>query len=168
MAWKFLYNNSGVTTEREAITSSAGAGDSGKIPGLDGSGRLDSTFMPVGIGAETKLIAASEDLSAGELVNIYDDTGAKVRLADASNGRVAHGFVLASVTNGNNATVYLEGTVTGLTSLTPGARMYLSGSSAGAATATAPSSSGYYLQPVGYAISTTEMTFEPQEPIVLA
>ena len=34
----------------------AGAGDAGKIPAVDSSGRLDTSFMPTGIGADTAAI----------------------------------------------------------------------------------------------------------------
>lgn len=168
MADKYIKLNNGSLTEVEAITSSAGAGDAGKIPALDGSGRIDNTMMPVGIGADTKSIEASENLAAGDLVNIHDSTGEKVRKADAANARRAHGFVLSAVTSGQNATVYFEGTITGLSGLTPGALMFLSGSAAGEASATAASGSGDIVQEVGVAVSATEISFEPGRPITLA
>src|SRR5262245_32059841 len=136
---KYLKQSSGQIAEESSIQSSAGAGDAGKIPALDASGRLDNTMMPVGIGAETKVMATSENLSAGMLVNIYDNSGTlTARKADASNGRRAMGFVLAGTTSPANATVYLEGTITGLTSKTPGAPQYLDDSSAGGLVETAP------------------------------
>lgn len=169
MAAKYLKNNSGQIAEVEGLVSSTGATDAGKIVALDASGKLDTSVMPSGIGAETKVCATSENLSAGELVNLYNDSGTiKARKADASNGRRAHGYVLASVTSPNNATVYLEGTITGLTGKTPGAAYYLSGATAGDVTATAPSTAGYLSQEIGYALSATEITFEPQQPITLA
>jgi hypothetical protein len=64
--------------------------------------------------------------------------------------------------------VYLDGTITGLTSLTPGAAYYLSGATAGAIVSTAPSTSGYLSQEVGVALSATELNFEEQQPITLA
>ena len=169
MADKYIKNNSGQLAEVEATVTSAGAGNAGDIVALDGSGKLDTTVLPTGIGATTKLAATTENLSAGDLVNLYNDSGTiKARKADASNGRRAHGFVLSSVTSPNNATVYLDGTITGLTGLTPGAAYYLSGSSAGAATATAPTTSGYISQEIGIALSATEINFEEQQPITLA
>lgn len=169
MADKYIKNNSGQLAEVEATVTSAGAGNAGDIVALDGSGKLDTSVMPVGIGAETKVAASSENLSAGDLVNLYNDTGTiKARKADASNGRRANGFVLSSVTSPANATVYLEGLITGLSSLTPGAAYYLSGGTAGAATATAPTTTGHLSQEIGIAVSDTEITFEPQQPITLA
>jgi hypothetical protein len=169
MADKYIKNNSGQLAEVEATVSSTGATEAGKIVALDGSGKLDVSTLPTGIGATTKVAATTENLSAGNLVNLFNDSGTiKARKADASNGRRAHGFVLTGTTSPNNATVYLDGTITGLTGLTPGAAYYLSGSTAGAATATAPSTAGYISQEIGIALSDTEINFEEQQPITLA
>ena len=169
MAQKFLRLLSGVIAELEALVTSAGAGDAGKIPALDATGKLDNSLMPVGTGADTKLIPASENLAAGDKVNIWNDSGtAKVRKADATTaGKEANGFVLSAVTLGNNATVYFDGTDTQLSSLTPGGVYYLA-TTAGGVTDTPPSGSGNVLQRVGRALSATELTFEPGEPITLA
>ena len=166
---KFLYYANGRAKEKAAIQSSAGAGDAGKIPALDASGRIDTTMMPVGIGADTKTITASEALAAGAVVNVWQSTGAKVRNADATaEGKEAIGFVLSSVSNGASATVYFEGTITGLSGLTEGARYYLSASTPGAVTATPPGSAGNVVQYIGTAISTTELSFEPDIIATLA
>jgi hypothetical protein len=50
---KYIANVTGQLTEIAGISTSAGAGDAGKIPQLDGTGRLDATLMPVGLGAES-------------------------------------------------------------------------------------------------------------------
>lgn len=121
----------------------------------------------IGAQGQTKVIGASEALTAGDLVDIWNDSGTvKVRKASASAGYPAEGFVLANVGLGANATVYLFGTVTGLGSLTAGARQFLS--TAGARTETAPSTEGYIVQEVGVALSATEMKFEPQPTVLLA
>lgn len=169
MADKYIKNNAGQLAEVEGTVTSAGAGDAGKIVALDSSGKLDNSIMPSGIGADTEVMATSENLSAGDLVNIWNDSGTrKARKADASNGRRAHGFVLAGTTSPSNATVYLSGDITGLTSLTPGTAYYLSGATAGAVTDTAPSTAGYISQEIGTAVSTTAIAFEQQQPITLA
>lgn len=166
MADKYIYNNSGTLTEKAAIISSAGAGDSGKIIALDAAGRIDNSMMPVGIGTDTGAVTASENLSAGDFVNIWNSTGAKVRKADATTaGKRAHGFVLASVTSGNTATVYFEGTNTAVTGQTPG-EVFLS-TTAGLSTATAPSASGNVVQRIGFAISATAINFQAGEAITL-
>jgi hypothetical protein len=165
----FLRLVAGRLVEVLGIQASAGAGDAGKIPALDASGKLDPTMMPVGVGADTKALVASEALSAGNLVNVWNDTGTpKARKADGTTaGKEANGFVLAAVDQDATATVYLEGTITGLSGLTPGARQYLH-TTAGGRTETAPSGSGNVVQSVGVALSATELSFEPQEPVTLA
>lgn len=166
---KYLKNNSGTITEQAAIQTSAGAGDAGKIPAVDSTGRLDSSLMPVGIGADTAVITASEALSAGDLVNVWNNaTAFNVRKADAStSGKEAHGFVLSAVSSAGPATVYFEGSNTAVTSLTPGVR-YLSASTPGGTTSTAPSAAGQVVQQVGLATSATVLNFQFELPIVLA
>jgi hypothetical protein len=196
-AHKFIKNVAGVLTEEAAVnasagvgdegklpalnasgvldasivnskTTSAGAGDSGKLPALDAAGKLDTSFMPTGIGADTASIVTSENLSAGDLVNIYDNTGTPTaRKADATTaGKEAHGFVLAATTSPAAATVYFEGSNTGVSGLTAG-NQFLS-TTAGGSTSTAPSGSGNVVQKVGVATSATNLNFEAAQPIVLA
>ncbi len=166
---KYLYNNAGVLTEKSATQSSAGAADAGKIPALDDSGRLANSMMPVGIGADTAAITASENLAAGDFVNIYNDTGtAKVRKADASTaGKYAHGFVLDAVTSGNPATVYFEGPNTQVSGVTPG-EVFLSATTPGGFTSAAPTGAGKVVQKIGVATAATNINFEWLQPIVLA
>jgi hypothetical protein len=164
---KYLTNNAGTITEVASLQSSAGAGDAGKIPALDAAGRLDNSMMPSGIGADTASVTSSENLAAGDLVNIWNSTGAKVRKADATTaGKEAHGFVLSAVTSPAAATVYFEGSNTGVTGLTPGPQ-FLS-TTAGVATATAPSGTGNVVQRVGFATAAAALNFQAGIPIVLA
>lgn len=167
---KYIALVSGRKQEVASIQSSAGAGDAGKIVSLDSSGKLDTTMMPVGIGADTKSIVAYENLTAGDFVNIFNDGGtAKARKADAStSGKEADGFVLSSVSSAASATVYFEGTNTQLSSLTLGSRYYLSASIAGAITATPVSTTGNVSQYIGRAVSATELSFEPDDGIIIA
>lgn len=163
-------NASGVldSTIINSKTSSAGAGDSGKIPALDGTGRLDSTFMPVGIGADTASIVASENLAAGDFVNVYNSTGAKVRKADATaEGKEAHGFVLSAVTLGNPATVYFEGTNTAVTGQTPGV-VYLSTTAGQAVSSVSSYVAGNVVQVIGFAVSATAINFQSRSALTLA
>ncbi len=151
-----------------AVSTSAGAGDVDKIPALDATGKLDNSFMPVGVGADTASIQASENLAAGDLVNVWDNAGAfRVRKADATTqGKEAHGFVLSAVTSGNNATVYFEGSNTQVSGLTAGYQ-YLQ-TSAGTAGSSAPSGSGNVVQLVGYATAATVLNFQSGDPVTLA
>lgn len=149
----------GTATVKTAITTSAGAGDAAKIPALDGAGRLDASFMPVGMGADTQVVTTSEALSAGNWVNVYNNAAAfAVRKADATTpGKEANGFVLAAFGSAASATVYFEGTNTAVTGQTAG-KVYLS-TTAGAGTATSPTTVGQVSQLIGWATSATTVNF---------
>lgn len=167
-ARKFLTIISGVKTLISGKDSSAGAGDAGELVALDSGGKIDSSMMPSGLGADTCVCNASEDLAGGDMVNLWDDSGTiKARKADATSaGKEADGFVSSSVTSGNSATVVLDGTLSGLSGLTIGAEYFLS-TTGGAITATAPSSTNNVYQSVGKAKSATELIFERGEPITI-
>lgn len=166
-AKKLLRLIGGVITEVFGVQTSAGAANAGDIVALDDTGRLDNSMMPVGIGADTATITASETLAAGDWVNVWNNSGAKVRKADATTaGKEAHGFVLAAVTSGNPATVYFEGTNTQVSGQTPGP-VFLQ-TTAGTGGATIPSASGNVAQQIGVAVSATAVNFERGTPVVLA
>jgi hypothetical protein len=171
MAEKYLKfdDTSKAMKEQEATTTSSGTGDAGKIVALNTDGKLHTSLLPTGIGADTTVLPAYENLTAGNFVNIFSDTGTpKVRKADATSiSKMAHGFVLDSVNQGSNATVYFEGSNTQLSSLTPGATYFLS-ATAGAVTTTPPTTSGYIVQAVGVAVNTTTINVEFEQPIVRA
>lgn len=170
MAEKFLERNStsGLITENEGLVTSAGVSDAGKIPALDAGGKLDVTLLPNGVGPATALLPATENLAAGDFVNIYDNAGTpSVRKADASNSRRASGYVLSAVTSGNNATVYFEGQNNQVSGLTAGQRIYLSTS--GQVTSTVPALPGSQIhQLLGKALGATLMDVEIDDEIVLA
>lgn len=164
---KYIAQISGQLNEVAAIQTSSGVSDAGKIPAVGSDGRLDPTLMPIGVVPEVVNIITSENLTAGDLVNIYNNASVPTaRKADNSNGRFACGFVLAGTTSPSNANVYLEGIITGLSGLTGGATMFLG--VAGAATATAPTASGSISQQIGTVVSTTAIVFNPQITVTLA
>lgn len=149
------------------ITQSTGASDADKIFKTDSAGKIDESLLPDGIGSDVKVIVASENLTAGDFVNVFNDGGTvKCRKADASQGftKQADGYVKANVTSSQNASVYFEGINSGLAGLTIGAKYYLS-ATAGGVTATAPTTTGHIAQPVGKALSATELSIEIGEPI---
>lgn len=154
-------------TEEATIASSAGAGDSGKLIHLDGAGKLDSTFMPTGFGADTRTVTAGETLAAGDL--IYISAAGEAFKADANDAsKEAVGFVLAGITAAATGTAYFgSGIITGLTGLTAGARYFLSATTPGAIATAIPSGAGDIVQQVGKALSTTELYFEPQSSLLL-
>jgi hypothetical protein len=165
---KFVALTGGMLTEETALSTSAGAGDANKIVKLNGSGKLDTTMMPTGIGPEAVTITTSEALAAGDFVNIWNSTGVKARKADATvNGKEAHGFVLAAAASGASATVYFDGVNDQLAGMTVGARQFLH-TTAGARNETAPSATGNVDQVLGVAISASSMIFKPGQPVLVA
>lgn len=160
-------NSSGDDQEKTAVQSSAGSADAGKIPALNSAGQIDPTMLP---NIDSTVILASETIAAGDLVNVYDNAGTRnVRKADASSyAKRAVGFANAGITSGASGSVSFEGTVTGLSGLVAGTEYFLSDSTPGQATATPVTTSGHILQSVGTAISSTEMTFEAERPIIRA
>lgn len=110
----------------EATVASTGVAEAGDVVALDASGKLDASVLPVGVGPDVKIVEASEALTAGDYVNIFDNAGTpNVRLADNSNGREAHGYVLASFAITENAQVFFEGPNTAASSALAGQRAYL-------------------------------------------
>lgn len=169
---KFIKIANGRLTEEavESIATTAGAGDANKLVRTAGDGKLDPSVMPTGVGADVLTLVASENLAAGDFVNVWNDAGtAKARKADASAaGKEADGFVLDAVTSGQNASVYFEGRNTALTGLTIGARYYLSAAAAGQATTTPPAATGNVVQFVGRASNATSLAFEATDGVILA
>jgi hypothetical protein len=169
MAKYLEHDGQGSAREVQPVNVSGGAPDAGKMVQLDPSGRISETMLPVGIGADTASLEASEALLAGDYVNIWNDAGTtKVRKAVASSpGTAAHGFVLAAVSAGSQATVYFEGTNNQLSGMTGGSKQFLSASTAGESTDTAPTTSGNIVQILGMAYSATELAYEATNPIEL-
>lgn len=169
---KFLSIVGNLVTEITALVTSSGSADASKIVQTNSEGKIDETLFPAGIGAEVRVMPASEALSAGNMVHVWDDSGTlKARKADASvasAGKRAVGFVKENVSSGADATVYYGNVNSALSGLTAGQVLFLSGSTAGAVTGTAPTTSGHIMQEVGIALSATEALIEIQKPIIRA
>lgn len=172
MAQRFMTLVAGARKLIEALTVSAGAADAGKIPATGADGRLHTSLMPVGIGANTTLATATEALAAGKFVQFHDAAGVfSVRLADNASGRAADGFVLEAFANAAVATVHpLDSVNTGLTGLTSGSRYYLG--VAGAVIAvpldeTVVGNAGKVSQYLGVAKSVTEIVTTDDGAVVL-
>lgn len=115
--------------------------------------------------AETGLVLASEALAAGDLVNVWNDTGLfKARKASAAFGLnyVAHGFVLSAAAAGALVRVIPSG-LNPLSGLSPGP-VYLS-TTPGKVTNAAPAAVGTMVQRVGFATSDTLLSVAPLTPI---
>lgn len=171
MVDKVLRRVNGQNQQYTPIVASAGAADAGKIPALGPDGKLDPTLYNAGSGPASRAIVASEAIAAGKLVNFYLNAGAlNMRLADNSNGRPAHGYVLAAVASGATGAAYdLDGVNSQLTGLTIGATYYL-GTAGGVTTPALDSTTataGSIDQKIGVALSATELDTDDYDYVVL-
>ena len=168
MADKFIELSAGKLAQKEATVVSTGVAEAGDIVALDSSGKLDPSVLPTGVGLDVLVLPATEDIGAGDYVNIYDNGGTpSIRLASNDNGRDAHGFLKDAVTTGNNGTVYFEGGNDDLSGLTVGARYYLG--TAGNVTAIPPVAPGATIsQFLGIAVNATTINTDIDDCILLA
>lgn len=169
MADKYLRRDevTGVVTETEGTVSGGTNTQAGDLVALDSTGRLDPTILPSGIGSDTYSGTAGEGLAAGDFVYIKSD-GTVWKASAAAMGADSVAFVLSSSSTGQPALIYFEGRNTALTGLTPGLRYYLSDSTAGALTATPVVGLGKRHQFLGKAVTSTSLSFEADDSILLA
>ncbi len=146
----------GRPTQQAATQSSAGGSDAGKIPALDSTGKLDVTFMPTGIAAETQQCTASEGLTAGMWVNVFNNAGTLgVRKALATDTtKPATGYVVDTVSSSAPVLVYFDGSnalipVGSFVVADRGKRVFLDPSVSGGCTITPPSTTGQLIQQLG-------------------
>jgi len=166
MADRYVALVGGKRTLVESTVVSTGVAEAGDIVGLDASGKIDPSLLPTGAGPDVASIVVEDaaGLSAGDYVNIFDSTGPKVRRADNSNGRPAHGFVLSAFADAATALVYFEGPNTALSGLTVGARQYLD--TAGGVTETPVAvTSGDIHQYLGVAVNATTINTDIEDCI---
>jgi hypothetical protein len=167
---KYLAVVTGKVKEIFATIISTGVTEANKIVALGADGLLDVSVMPVGIAAELTVCPCTEDLTAGDFVNLYLSGGViKARKADATNNsKPAHGFVLANVVNGNNASVYrVSQTNTALAGLTIGSDYWLH-TTPGAITTVPPGAAGNIVQYIGRAGSATAIVFSNETYVEIA
>ncbi|MEE3507727.1 hypothetical protein QN399_15935 [Pseudomonas sp. 10C3] len=166
----FLARVAGRTKQIFGIQTSAGAADAGKIPALDATGKIDTSMMPTGIGANSVSVPASEAIGAGKFVNLWSNAGVlSMRLADNSNGRPAHGYVNTAVASAGTGTAYRLNTVNaGLTGLVAGGDYWL-GLAGGVLTAALDpvADTGKLDQYLGLAKSATELATVEYDTVTL-
>ena len=167
---KYIRHDNGRLKETEAVSVSQGASSAGAIPALGTDGRFDLSLMPTGIAPDVLVAVASDNLSAGMFVNVWDDNGTiSIRRADASTaGKESDGFVLESATAGEQVMMYFEGRNTSLADLVPGKRYYLSTTNPGMPSDTVPVGTGNVVQYLGRAVSPTTIAYEGTDGIILA
>lgn len=161
---KFLHLSNGVIASKSSLQTSSGAGDAGKIPALNSAGKIDSTMLDQ---TPSSTFTASEAISAGDFINIWDDAGTvKIRKADnTSASKMAHGYAPAAISSAATGVAILgEGANAALSSLTKGARYFLG--TAGGVTDTAPTSTNTIVQELGFASSATELAVNIHKEIL--
>lgn len=150
----FLTLVSGVKTLVSSISSFTGSAN--EIVSTNGSGFIDPSLLPPGVGAKTYTMTADGNLTAGMFVNIFDDSSVlSARPADESLGFPANGFVLDPILDNATGTVYASGVNTALAGLTPGQTYWLD-VSGGVATSPSLTEQGF-TQEIGVALSATEL-----------
>lgn len=162
---------SGVLTQIAAVETGPASGPAEQIVSTNASGMIDVTLMPTGVGPDVMVINCTENLAAGDFVNIYNNSGAfACRRADGSTtGKTANGFVLSAFTSGTNATVYLGGINTQVTAAAAFAgEIYLSDATPGGFTSTPPSTAGHTVQRIGTCGATNKIQFQPYAPVTLS
>lgn len=118
--------------------------------------------------SEVKVRVASEGITAGDEINIWDDTAvAKARKASASSFATrSFGYAENSALLGEDVRIISEGCRTGLGGLTIGEPVFLA-TAAGTVTQTPPTADDEIWQMLGEAISATEYRLEIGEAIEL-
>ncbi len=158
---------SGRLAQISPLQASAGSASAGAIVALNSAGQVDSSMLGASSGEASVSVVASEAISAGAIVNIWSNAGvATARNADNTTaGKEATGFALAAIASGATGTVTLQGVVTGLTGLTPGAYQWLG--TVGGVSASPPTTTGNINQIIGTALTATSLMFRPDEPITV-
>ena len=153
-----------------ATATAGGTGNEGLIPTLGAAdGRLADTMMPLGIGADTVVLPTSENLSANDVINIYNASGTMTaRKADAGTNKYqAHGYVKAATTSPANATIYRKGECPGTFDAADAGKLVFVSATPGAATVTPVTGTGKLHQVIGSVSSTTGFNFDVEVPIEL-
>lgn len=110
-----------------------------------------------GAGASSDINQSTHGFAVGDLTYYTGSAYAKAKADAAATAEVIG--IVSAVADTDNFTLLYIGAVTGLSGLTAGTVYFLSASSAGAMTATEPTTTGYISKPVFVATSTTAGVF---------
>lgn len=130
---------------------------------------VDASYIAAKINRDGKgtLLTASEALSAGNLVNVWNDSGTiKIRKADSNGPYAVDGYILQAIASGDKGYFYVDGINDAVSGLTLG-NQFLS-ATAGATTTTAPTTAGNIVQSVGIALTSSSLLFQRGLPILLS
>jgi len=162
MAKTFVDLVGGVLTVRSA-TASGGAGNANQVVALDGTGAIDASMLG---GTFVASLDVSVVVTASIGAMVYINSAGKIALAVASSlATQAQGFIKDNVSVGETATVYFSGENTNLSGLTIGAPVFLDAAAIGKVTLAAPGNPNMD-QPLGFAVSATQLHFRPDTIVV--
>jgi hypothetical protein len=108
-------------------------------------------------GSSMAVTQTTHGLAVGDVVRLNGTTYTKAQADTATNAEVIG--IVSAVADANNFTLFIGGNISGLSGLTAGTVYYLSAATAGALTATEPSSVGQVSKPVLVAYSTSAGVF---------
>ena len=146
----------GSQIEYLGVEASTGASEAGEFPVLNTAGKLDITLLPDGVGADIVQFTASEDMIAGAY--FYVLPSGEIANADSTSiAKKAIGFVTEAVSAGGAVKAQFDDSNNFLTGLSIGQVYFLSDTTAGAVTLTAPVATGTIVQSIGVATSATSI-----------
>ena len=123
----------------------------GKPYAWTGTAWDDLTSVLTAENIEDPTYVAGEVLSAKDVVYLSGSNTVSKAVGNVVAKSYAIGFAAAGAASAAPATVRKAGTISGFSSLTPGAREYLHPTTAGAVTETIPNGAGHTIVQVGYA-----------------
>ena len=168
----FNYNDAApsITADLKTISGYISAGTNVTF---SGAGTVASPFVVSSSGgggsgdSTTKAITqASHGFSVGQALKFAGGVYALAQADSAANAEVIG--IVSAVAGVNDFTLLMEGYVSGLSGLTANTMYFLSASSAGALTATEPSTVGQVSKPLLFAVSTTAGVFNNMRGTVIA
>ena len=159
-------NTDGSRVEYAGKNTSAGAADAGEFIILDAAGKLNTSMLPNGVGADAITATAGEALNAGDFVYI-SPTGTVLKADATAIAKSARGYVIATVASAALATVFFDESNSAVTGLIAGATYYLS-ATPGQVTTTPPTITGQIVQELGFATSATNVHVNIQVPVIRA
>ncbi len=129
-------------------------GTTGQVLSTDGSKVLSWTTASSGAGSTANITQSAHGFAVGNVLKLSAaDTYAKAQADSVANAEVIG--IVSAVIDTNNFTLQMGGRITGLSALTANTVYFLDPSSAGAITATEPSTAGQISKPVLITSSTT-------------
>ena len=153
----------GVEVLKTPLTTSSGPADGGRIIASSNDGKIHMSLLPANVGAECFTATAGEAVTANDMV--YLDSNGKVRRAVATSlNTLAIGYVKTSANQNEQVTVYTSGYNNASSLDTSKPFVFLSATTPGAVTQTAPSGSNQLIQRLGYPISNSQFKLSIEGP----